>query len=122
MVGWRPEHAVAVQEEVHEWRTRDAKQRRKGPPEVAWLIAGLIMFMVAIAAGCGGDDDDGGSEARSSARSARPRARSNLLGWAGYVEDGSTDPKVDWVTDFEKETGCQTSTSRSSERPTRRWS
>ena len=31
----------------------------------------------------------------------------NLIAWAGYVEDGSTDPKVDWVTDFEKETGCE---------------
>jgi putative spermidine/putrescine transport system substrate-binding protein len=31
----------------------------------------------------------------------------NLVAWAGYVEDGSTDPKVDWVTSFEKETGCQ---------------
>ena len=31
----------------------------------------------------------------------------NLIAWAGYVEDGSTDPKVDWVTDFESETGCQ---------------
>ena len=31
----------------------------------------------------------------------------NLIAWAGYVEDGSTDPDVDWVTDFEKETGCQ---------------
>ena len=31
----------------------------------------------------------------------------DLIAWAGYVEDGSTDPKVDWVSDFEKETGCQ---------------
>ena len=31
----------------------------------------------------------------------------NLIAWAGYVEDGSTDPNVDWVTDFEKQTGCQ---------------
>ena len=22
----------------------------------------------------------------------------NLIAWAGYVEDGSTDPKVDWVS------------------------
>ena len=22
----------------------------------------------------------------------------NLVAWAGYVEDGSTDPEVDWVT------------------------
>ena len=31
-------------------------------------------------------------------RSARARARSTSIAWAGYVEDGSTDPKVDWVT------------------------
>ena len=31
----------------------------------------------------------------------------NLIAWAGYVEDGTTDPKVDWVSDFEEETGCQ---------------
>ena len=34
----------------------------------------------------------------------------NLIAWAGYVEDGSTDPKVDWVSDFEKETGCKVNT------------
>lgn len=30
-----------------------------------------------------------------------------VLAWPGYVEDGSTDPAVDWVTPFEQETGCQ---------------
>ena len=30
----------------------------------------------------------------------------NLIAWAGYVEDGSTDPAVDWVTSFEEQTGC----------------
>ncbi len=30
----------------------------------------------------------------------------NLVSWAGYVEDGSTDPAVDWVTPFEEITGC----------------
>jgi putative spermidine/putrescine transport system substrate-binding protein len=30
-----------------------------------------------------------------------------VLNWPGYVEDGTTDPSVDWVTDFETETGCQ---------------
>jgi len=33
----------------------------------------------------------------------------NLIAWGGYVENGSTDPKVDWVTSFEKATGCQVS-------------
>ncbi len=31
----------------------------------------------------------------------------NVVAWAGYVENGSTDPAVDWVTGFEKETGCK---------------
>ncbi|MDQ1656841.1 MAG: putative spermidine/putrescine transport system substrate-binding protein [Cryptosporangiaceae bacterium] len=30
----------------------------------------------------------------------------NLLAWAGYVENGSTDKKADWVTDFQKSSGC----------------
>ena len=36
-----------------------------------------------------------------------PEGELNLVAWAGYAEDGSYDPKVDWVTDFEKETGCE---------------
>ncbi len=31
----------------------------------------------------------------------------NIIAWAGYAEDGSTDPSVDWVTPFEEATGCQ---------------
>lgn len=34
----------------------------------------------------------------------------NLIAWAGYAEDGSDDPKVDWVTPFEKQTGCKVHT------------
>ena len=30
----------------------------------------------------------------------------NIIAWAGYAEDGSNDPKVDWVHPFEKATGC----------------
>jgi putative spermidine/putrescine transport system substrate-binding protein len=31
----------------------------------------------------------------------------NIVAWAGYVENGSNDPKVNWVSDFEKSTGCK---------------
>ncbi|MFN3392807.1 MAG: ABC transporter substrate-binding protein, partial [Meiothermus ruber] len=31
----------------------------------------------------------------------------NILAWPGYVENGSTDKSADWVTGFEKETGCK---------------
>jgi len=30
-----------------------------------------------------------------------------LIAWAGYAEDGSSDPDVDWVTPFEERTGCK---------------
>ena len=31
----------------------------------------------------------------------------NLIAWPGYAENGSNDPKVDWVTPFEQKTGCK---------------
>ncbi|WP_421164280.1 ABC transporter substrate-binding protein [Aeromonas dhakensis] len=31
----------------------------------------------------------------------------NIVAWAGYVERGETDKNYDWVTGFEKETGCK---------------
>ncbi|WP_265444907.1 extracellular solute-binding protein [Flexivirga meconopsidis] len=30
-----------------------------------------------------------------------------VLTWPGYVEDGTDDPSVNWVTPFEQQTGCQ---------------
>jgi putative spermidine/putrescine transport system substrate-binding protein len=31
----------------------------------------------------------------------------DIVAWAGYVENGSDDPKVDWVTPFTQKTGCK---------------
>ncbi|MCR6486621.1 ABC transporter substrate-binding protein [Amycolatopsis sp. OK19-0408] len=31
----------------------------------------------------------------------------NVLAWPGYAENGSNDPKVNWVTPFEQQTGCK---------------
>jgi putative spermidine/putrescine transport system substrate-binding protein len=36
-----------------------------------------------------------------------PEGEVDIVAWAGYVEDGSTDKAVDWVTPFEKDTGCK---------------
>jgi putative spermidine/putrescine transport system substrate-binding protein len=82
------------------------------------LLAVLTLALAALtAAGCGDDDDDGGGGSEVSAENSgealqkvgKGEGEVNLIAWAGYVEDGSTDPAVDWVTDFEKETGCQVS-------------
>ncbi len=31
----------------------------------------------------------------------------NIVAWAGYIERGETDKAYDWVTDFEKTSGCK---------------
>jgi putative spermidine/putrescine transport system substrate-binding protein len=82
-----------------------------------WGMLGVLTLALAglTAAGCGGDDDDdgggggdgGGSEALT--KVGKGEGELSLIAWAGYVEDGSTDPNVDWVSDFEKETGCKVS-------------
>jgi putative spermidine/putrescine transport system substrate-binding protein len=33
----------------------------------------------------------------------------SILAWPGYIERGETDKKYDWVTGFEKDTGCKVS-------------
>jgi putative spermidine/putrescine transport system substrate-binding protein len=33
----------------------------------------------------------------------------SIVAWAGYIERGDTDKNYDWVTQFEKDTGCQVS-------------
>jgi putative spermidine/putrescine transport system substrate-binding protein len=82
------------------------RELRGNPAGAAWLIVcALVAFMLAFA-GCGGDDDEGdGGEALQEV--GKGEGELDLLAWPGYVEDGSTDPKVDWVSDFEKQTGCQ---------------
>ena len=33
----------------------------------------------------------------------------SVLAWPGYAENGSTDPKINWVGPFEQQTGCKVS-------------
>jgi putative spermidine/putrescine transport system substrate-binding protein len=82
-----------------------------------WAAVAAVTSALAFTVGCGGDDsssDSGGVKAPEGPKAAttvgKGEGQVNLIAWAGYVEDGSTDPKVDWVSDFEKETGCQVNT------------
>ena len=88
-----------------------------------WAAGVLATAVLSVmAAGCGGDDDEatGGAGTTAATTGGTPEGlqqsigkgegRVDLIIWAGYAEDGSTDPKVDWVTDFEQKTGCQVNT------------
>ena len=80
-------------------------------------LAALTGTLALALAACGGGG--GGGSAAGGAAPAPPSAAAyagpvgqgegklSVLAWPGYAEDGSTDPKVDWVTPFEKQTGCQ---------------
>jgi putative spermidine/putrescine transport system substrate-binding protein len=75
---------------------------------------------LALVAGCGSSSGDGSTASGAPGNQGftppdipmqqsvgESEGKVNILAWPGYAEDGSTDPKVDWVTPFEKQTGCQ---------------
>ena len=80
-------------------------------------LFGAVAIAAALAlsiAGCGSTPEPSASSSGPSLP-AVPMATEvgagegtlNLVAWAGYAEDGSTDKAVDWVTPFEKASGCQ---------------
>ena len=85
--------------------------------------AGLAVAFTLAACGTDSGDDSGGDDGGTPAAGEQggftppevPMATElgdnegtlSVLAWPGYAEDGSTDKAVDWVTPFEKETGCQ---------------
>ena len=86
----------------------------------ARAAAGSAVLLLALAAcgtssGGGSGSDDGDKAAGGFTPPDVPMATElgdtegslSVLAWPGYAEDGSTDKSVDWVTPFEKETGCQ---------------
>ena len=85
-------------------------KQRVGRWAAALLATGVLSVM---AAGCGGDDNEAGGAGTTAGETTggtpegmmqtlgEGEGQVNLIAWAGYVEDGTTDPKVDWVTDFE---------------------
>ncbi len=69
-------------------------------------IAVAVAASALLLAGCSSSSDDAAGGAYAGPVQDTP-GTINVLAWPGYAEDGTTDPNVDWVTPFEKETGCQ---------------
>ncbi|TQS42530.1 ABC transporter substrate-binding protein [Cryptosporangium phraense] len=78
------------------------------------VVVAALALVLAVA-GCNAkteadDGDDAGfAPPKLSALSelGTPEGALSVLAWAGYAEDGSNDPSIDWVTPFEHATGCQ---------------
>ncbi|MEZ5095571.1 MAG: ABC transporter substrate-binding protein [Nocardioides sp.] len=74
------------------------------------VAAALSFALAACGTDSGGDGGSGGFQAPDVPMAdalGDNEGAVNILAWPGYAEDGSTDKAVDWVTPFEKETGCQ---------------
>jgi putative spermidine/putrescine transport system substrate-binding protein len=80
-------------------------------------LTGLVLttcaaLVLAGATACGSEDSGGTGETPPKMEPLNAvgdgEGELNLIAWPGYAEDGSNDSAVDWVTPFEKKTGCQT--------------
>ncbi|HEV7811714.1 MAG TPA: ABC transporter substrate-binding protein [Leifsonia sp.] len=84
--------------------------KRFATPRRSAAMLGLALLAVPTLTGCGTatspPDDGGGGEA---SELGEFEGQVSLLAWPGYVEDGTNDPEVDWVSAFEEETGCTVS-------------
>src|SRR5689334_25028265 len=77
------------------------RKRDGNPARTAWLVvAGLVVFMLALA-GCGGGSDStsGGSSDEALQKVGKGEGEVSPISWAGYVEPG-------WSKPFEKKSGC----------------
>ena len=69
-------------------------------------IAGALGVMALVLSACSGGG--GGTPAPSLPTAIGDgEGALTVLAWPGYVENGGTDPAVDWVKPFEDATGCK---------------
>jgi putative spermidine/putrescine transport system substrate-binding protein len=74
------------------------------------LVLGAIAA-IAVGACSGGSGGAATTPVPSAPTSIGPgEGELNLIIWTGYAERGASDPAYDWVTPFEKETGCKVNT------------
>ncbi|HEX5728754.1 ABC transporter substrate-binding protein [Microbacterium sp.] len=67
------------------------------------LAIGSIVALTACGTSSGGGDASG----EAVEELGEGEGQVSILAWPAYVEDGSNDPDVDWVTPFEEDTGCE---------------
>ena len=76
-------------------------RKRRSRAFASVLAAASIITLAA----CGGSDSD--DESGAVTKLGKTEGKVSILAWPGYVEDGSNDPEVDWVSAFEEQTKCE---------------
>ena len=79
-----------------------------------------LAFASAVAllvAACGGSTASSSAPEGALKEIGKGEGALNLIIWEGYAERGANDPVYDWVTPFEKETGCIVKTTSMTDSP-----
>jgi putative spermidine/putrescine transport system substrate-binding protein len=70
----------------------------------------LVAASVLCLAGCGREPAPSAERAVSAPSQLGPgEGAVSIVAWAGYIERGETDKAYDWVSGFEKDSGCKVS-------------
>ena len=71
------------------------------------FVGGLALASAAMLLTACGTSTGAPSENKAATELGDNESSVSILAWPGYVEDGSNDTSVDWVSAFEKQTGCE---------------
>ena len=75
-------------------------------------VVSMIMVLSPLLAACGTTADSTATPVTGGMiqKVGTGEGALSIVAWAGYIERGDTDKNYDWVTGFEKDTGCKVST------------
>jgi len=68
------------------------------------FVASLLVIVMLVLSACGGA---GGAVGGPKQSIGQGEGQVDIIAWAGYIERGESDKAYDWVTQFEKDTGCK---------------
>ena len=77
---------------------------RRSGVAIAVTIAAVTAFALSACGTTAGNSSSG--DLKQATKLGASEKTVSILAWPGYVEDGSNDPKVNWVKSFEDKTGC----------------
>ena len=77
---------------------------RRSGVAIAVTIAAVTAFALSACGTTAGNTSSG--DLKQATKLGASEKTVSILAWPGYVEDGSNDPKVNWVKSFEDKTGC----------------